>query len=73
MSRGIALDNFRYIPMIYCGILRHFIAYEFARFILKLCHSAHLAKSSKAVQNPRQFTVCRNATLAVKMNRRIVQ
>jgi hypothetical protein len=38
-----------------------------------LRHSTHLAKSSKAIQNPRQFTVRRDVALAVKMNGRVVQ
>ena len=52
---------------------RNLIVMKLLGFILKLRHSTHLAKSSEAVQNPRQFTVRRNATLAVKMNGRIVQ
>ena len=59
--------------MIYCGILRHFIAYEFARFILKLRHSAHLAKPGETVQNPRQLAVRRDAALAVQMNGLVIQ
>ena len=41
--------------------------------ILKLRHSAHLAKSGEAVQDPRQLAVGWDAALTVQMNSLVVQ
>ena len=42
-------------------------------FFFELSHPLHLAKPRKAIQDPRQLAVCRDAALTVQMNRLVVQ
>lgn len=42
-------------------------------FFFELSHPLHLAKPRKAIQDPRQLAVRRDAALAVQMNRLVVQ